>query len=275
MAKRELRFAVVIYGGASLAVYMHGVTKELLKLVRASKVLHEIGWDKAADMAYDEGPDQRPHDTEAVYFELLKVINRRGKFRVVVDVIAGASAGAINGIMLAKALLDDAVLDAQTDMWLARADTDQLSGAKHSRWRKWYLFPVLKLLGWWLPGVLRERAETREKLNRFVRQPWLRPPFGAYSDASVLAAYEAGYTTVIWSGSADDWRTGMGADEMCETLLYYAVPGGILYAHTNRAEIVTAVDRFIGEMQAAGYTFVPLSVLMAADPGAWLQPVQD
>lgn len=106
-------------------------------------------------------------------------------------------------------------------------------------------------------------------------RPWLRPPFGAYSEASLRAAYEAGYTTVIWSGSANDWRTGMDADEMCETLLFYGVPGGILYAHTNRADIVTAVDRFVGEMQAAGFTFVPLSVLMATDPAVWLQPAED
>ena len=130
MAKRELRFAVVIYGGASLAVYMHGVTKEMLKLVRASKVLHEMGERADGAARYADGPDQRGHDTEAVYFELLQRINRRNKFRVVVDVIAGASAGAINGLMLAKALVDDSLLDAHTDLWLGKADTDQLAGAK-------------------------------------------------------------------------------------------------------------------------------------------------
>jgi hypothetical protein len=32
----ELRVALVCYGGVSLAVYMHGITKELGKLVLAS-----------------------------------------------------------------------------------------------------------------------------------------------------------------------------------------------------------------------------------------------
>ena len=36
----ELRLALVCYGGVSLAVYMHGVTKEFLKLVRASRAYH-------------------------------------------------------------------------------------------------------------------------------------------------------------------------------------------------------------------------------------------
>lgn len=178
MAKRELRFAVVIYGGASLAVYMHGVTKELVKLVRASKVLHEMDPDPhATNVSYAAGPDQRGHDTEAVYFELLRRINRRNKFRVVVDVVAGASAGAINGIMMAKALVNDLMLDAHTDLWLGKADTDQLSGEERSRWRKWYLWPGLKVLSWWLPDSLTTDPETHDKLNRLIRSSWFRPPF--------------------------------------------------------------------------------------------------
>jgi hypothetical protein len=37
MRQKELRIALVCYGGVSLAVYMHGVTKEIWKLVRASR----------------------------------------------------------------------------------------------------------------------------------------------------------------------------------------------------------------------------------------------
>ena len=103
MVKKELRLAVVIYGGASLAIYMHGVTKELLKLIRASKVLHEMGRERAQKLQYHDSADHREMDTEAVYFELLKKINLQCHFRVVIDVIAGASAGAINGVMLGKA----------------------------------------------------------------------------------------------------------------------------------------------------------------------------
>src|SRR4029078_389734 len=36
---RELRLALVCYGGVSLAIYMHGITKELEKLARASAQL--------------------------------------------------------------------------------------------------------------------------------------------------------------------------------------------------------------------------------------------
>ena len=32
LRERELRIALVCFGGASLAIYMHGITKEILKL---------------------------------------------------------------------------------------------------------------------------------------------------------------------------------------------------------------------------------------------------
>ena len=42
MREKELRIALVCFGGISLAVYMHGISKEVLKLVRASAALHDI-----------------------------------------------------------------------------------------------------------------------------------------------------------------------------------------------------------------------------------------
>jgi len=38
--EKELRVALVCYGGVSLAIYQHGITKEILKLVRASRAYH-------------------------------------------------------------------------------------------------------------------------------------------------------------------------------------------------------------------------------------------
>ena len=42
MQEKELRLALVCFGGVSLAIYMHGVTKEILKLVRASYAYHSL-----------------------------------------------------------------------------------------------------------------------------------------------------------------------------------------------------------------------------------------
>ena len=34
--EKEVRFAVVMYGGGSLAIYINGIAQELLKMVRAT-----------------------------------------------------------------------------------------------------------------------------------------------------------------------------------------------------------------------------------------------
>ncbi|MCL4264404.1 MAG: polysaccharide deacetylase family protein [Anaerolineae bacterium] len=96
-------------------------------------------------------------------------------------------------------------------------------------------------------------------------KPWLRPPYGGYSEETVQAAYTAGWTTVMWSGHGLD--TSPDADErtICNTLMQHAEPGAILLLHTSNPAVVTAVDRFITEMHAQGYTFVPLSVLMVGN----------
>ncbi len=112
---RELRLALVCYGGVSLAVYMHGITKEIRKLVVASR-------------AFDRDPGTNPFAakkdaTERAYFDALAALAAAGTHvRVVVDVISGTSAGGINGVCLATALArdgDDAVL---RDLWLERGD---------------------------------------------------------------------------------------------------------------------------------------------------------
>src|ERR671921_786064 len=69
--RKEIRFAVVMYGGVSLAIYINGVAQELLKMVRAT----------AAD-AQDEGPlisDEELRGTERVYRQLGQILGREGE----------------------------------------------------------------------------------------------------------------------------------------------------------------------------------------------------
>ncbi|HWU55856.1 MAG TPA: hypothetical protein VN175_10165, partial [Rhizomicrobium sp.] len=68
MKQIEVRLAVVLYGGVSLAVYIHGVTREILNLVRASKLIHADGVEAMAPSA--EGLD----DSTAIYAEVLKAL---------------------------------------------------------------------------------------------------------------------------------------------------------------------------------------------------------
>ena len=130
MREKELRIALVCFGGISLAVYMHGISKEILKLVRASRALHAIAdrsrraQTRHSSTASTDASRDAEHDTEAVYFELLREIGRTLELRVIVDIIAGASAGGINGTMLARALSHDLPMEALRDLWLKNADVD-------------------------------------------------------------------------------------------------------------------------------------------------------
>src|SRR5262245_25480013 len=129
MREKELRIALVCFGGVSLAVYMHGITKEILKLVRASAALHGIrdrNKRNAAHFFDHADPNDPEYDTEAVYFELLREIGHKVELRVIVDIIAGASAGGINGTMLARALSHNLPIEAQRRLWLRNADVTVL-----------------------------------------------------------------------------------------------------------------------------------------------------
>ena len=99
MREKELRLALVCYGGISLAVYMHGITKEIWRLVCASRAFHDSETPKGG--------------SEGVYHALLQEIEEQGaiRVRVLADIIAGASAGGINGIFLAQAIATGQSLD--------------------------------------------------------------------------------------------------------------------------------------------------------------------
>jgi patatin-related protein len=199
--ERELRLALVCYGGVSLAVYMHGITREILKLIRASRAYHAIPEDKAATGRYED--EHRHHgelDTERVYFQLLQQIGGTVRLRVLVDVIAGASAGGINGIMLARALAFDLSLDPHRKLWLELADVDELLDpqARASNLSKAYMRPLF-----WLAGLQQRRRQRRlgsagedpevlHNLSLFMRSRWFEPPFsGSRMSAMMLDALEA------------------------------------------------------------------------------------
>ena len=175
MREKELRLALVCYGGISLAVYMHGITKEIWKLTRASRSFH----------AGDGGLSA----TEIIYSDILARIadDQQLKLRVLTDIIAGASAGGINGIFLAKAITTGQSIEPLTKLWLEEADVDKLldpDARPMSRLTKFWAMPVAWYLANRSGGAIEKtvaseaRQEVRSKLTRFVRARWFEPPFG-------------------------------------------------------------------------------------------------
>lgn len=199
--ERELRLALVCYGGVSLAVYMHGITREILKLARASRAYHALPEADVATASYaDAGDHHGELDTEAVYFRLLQQIGGSVRLRVLVDVIAGASAGGINGIMLARALAHDLSLDSHRKLWLDLADVEELLDpeARAGRLSKVYMRPLFWLMKWRQrrrakqPGGVSEAPEVLQNLSLFMRSRWFEPPFsGSRMSEMMLDALEA------------------------------------------------------------------------------------
>ncbi|MBY4637760.1 patatin-like protein [Sphingopyxis sp. XHP0097] len=188
MREKELRFALICYGGISLAVYMHGITKEVWRLAAASRAFHE---------------GAVPDGSGAAYHALLAAIDAKAgvRLRVFADIIAGASAGGINGIFLARALATGQSLDPLTDLWLDAADVDSLldpDARPLSAATKFWAVPIagwaMKRRGNAIDRTVGEGAqdEVRAKLSRFVRARWFEPPFGGETFTNLLLdAFEA------------------------------------------------------------------------------------
>lgn len=183
MRELEVRLALVCFGGASLAVYMNGVSHEILKLVRASKVYHDLSSAEQSDPSVTYGSrlgnSNYSTDTEDIYFELLRSIGKTIDVRVVVDVISGASAGGINGIFLARALAFDLDFDPLRDMWMRLGDIEELMEEETlaQRWSKVYMYPIMWLFGDRIWEGEKPYNEARRKLSRFLRSRWFEPPF--------------------------------------------------------------------------------------------------
>ena len=183
MRQKELRIALVCYGGISLAVYMHGVTKELWKLGRASRNYH-------SDLLSSPG-------SQEVYRRLLAHVESQFglKLRVLTDIIAGASAGGINGVFLAQAIHSGQSLEPLTKLWLERADVDVLLDPDARIWTRFAKFWAVPIVGWLFnrPGNVvsqsvapETRKEVRGKLSRLVRSRWFEAPFGGLGFSRLL-----------------------------------------------------------------------------------------
>jgi patatin-related protein len=175
MREKELRLALICYGGVSLAIYMHGVTREVWHLVRASRSFHDNS--------------KRGDGSEGVYRDLIAMIDAKTntRLRVLTDIISGSSAGGINGVFLAQAIVTGQSLEPLTDLWLENADVETLlddDARPLSRFTKFWATPIawaiLRRKGGAVERTVAEgaRNEIATKLSRFVRARWFAPPFG-------------------------------------------------------------------------------------------------
>jgi patatin-related protein len=164
---QEVRFAVVLYGGVSLAIYINGIVQELLHLVRATAPEQPSSRSPTTVLLHEcvdgsELEDQNDlRGTEAVYRRLGQMVRlddapdlRAGaetpvRTRFVVDILSGTSAGGINAIFLAKALANGQSLEQVRRLWIEDADLAELINDRRSR----------------IDGFVREQKPPQSLLN--------------------------------------------------------------------------------------------------------------
>jgi predicted acylesterase/phospholipase RssA len=110
VAPRQTRYAVVLQGGVSLAVWMGGVTHELNQLRLASEGI--LSGHRLASSAWTR---------------ILEASSRTA----IIDLLAGTSAGGLNGTILATAVARGANLPAMRTMWSTLASLDD----EHLVWK--------------------------------------------------------------------------------------------------------------------------------------------
>lgn len=91
---REIRIGLVLYGGVSLAIYINGVAREFHRAVRG----------------------------EGIY----RVIKALTDSDITVDILSGTSAGGINGILLAHALVNGGDFKSTAALWREHGDIANL-----------------------------------------------------------------------------------------------------------------------------------------------------
>jgi patatin-related protein len=129
---QETRFAIVMYGGVSLAIYINGVAQELLRLVRATAPGPSTPGVPMLDTDSLRG-------TEKIYRRLGQMLGREGaeerspvdasspiRTRFVVDILSGTSAGGINAVFLAKAIANNQDISELRRLWIEEGDIEKL-----------------------------------------------------------------------------------------------------------------------------------------------------
>src|SRR3546814_16245686 len=119
---------------------------------------------------------------------LADLLARSGvRLRVLADIVAGASAGGINGIFLARALATGQSLDPLTELWLTDADVDRLLdpdarplSAATKFWAVTIARRAMKRRGNVIPRTARGPAQggVGGTMSRVVGARRYDPPFG-------------------------------------------------------------------------------------------------
>lgn len=196
---QEVRLAVVMTGGASLAVWMGGVAREINLLTGASAHRDRAAGDGHVGVAGtgDQGLSAADAAAASRWAALLEILD----VEVSVDVLAGASAGGINAALLGYANAHDADLGPLRDLWITLGSLRELMRRPGERS---------------FPSLLRGDAVMLPALQTALRS--LEPPSRSSHTAEAKRARSARtvrptsvfITTTILRGESARWSDDLG-----------------------------------------------------------------
>lgn len=140
---------------------------------------------------------------------------------------------------------------------LAQAVADGHEIATHAYSHQWLSKIDISQVG--------EELDHAEKVITMVApKPTLfRPPGGAYNDRILEETAKRGYTTILWSVDAGDWRQP-SVNYLVTDVMKHIEPGSIVLFHDGQYPLPTpeAIGIIIDRLREQGYSIVTVSELL-------------
>ncbi len=121
--------------------------------------------------------------------------------------------------------------------------------------------------------IKNEVAQTDEAMMRIlgIKTRLFRPPRGIISNAARKLIVEMGFTIILWTVSAEDWR-GSSPKTILRRVTRHIKSGDVILFHdsgslirsegADRGNTVAALPMVIDELRQKGYEIVPLSQML-------------
>lgn len=112
-----------------------------------------------------------------------------------------------------------------------------------------------------LTAEIKSLADSYQRLTGQKIAPFLRPPMGEFSEASLWVTCSLGYSSVFWSFAYRDWETDnqRGKEYAYQQVMANHHPGAVILLHAVSKDNTEALADIIRGLKGLGYEFHPLT----------------
>ncbi len=108
-----------------------------------------------------------------------------------------------------------------------------------------------------------EDCHTIIKAMTGIDMELFRPPYGDYNENVILTAKMCKYYSIQWDVDSLDWKD-YGVESIINTVCQHKnlQNGSIILLHNGSKYTASALDKLLTQLEAQGYSFVPVSQLI-------------